>query len=313
MNKKLILRLSNGIGNQMFMYASAYSISKRLNRELLLDDETAFLSKKNISKFGLDKFNIKANICVDRHKFKNFQGYIKRKFLKKVDFLRFKKKFYVEKKNKMKITNYSDEYLRKNFADIVFMEGHFESYKYFDDFKSEILKEFSFKNVNNLKENFFYKELNSCNSVSICLRQNRFSEGRGRDTKENFNLSMNFTLEQIKYINRSVSYIKNKIENPKFYLWSNDFSSIPENMFEFEFQKINQSSYKIKSDKITNDLFLLSQCKHFIVTTSTFNWWGAWLSQSKNKIITRPDENFFTSFKVNNIDYWPTSWIKINK
>ena len=84
-------------------------------------------------------------------------------------------------------------------------------------------------------------------------------------------------------------------------------------MFEFEFQKINQSSYKIKSDKITNDLFLLSQCKHFIVTTSTFNWWGAWLSQSKNKIITRPDENFFTSFKVNNIDYWPTSWIKIQK
>ena len=46
MSKKIILRLSNGIGNQMFMYASAYSISKRLNRELFLDDETAFLSKK---------------------------------------------------------------------------------------------------------------------------------------------------------------------------------------------------------------------------------------------------------------------------
>ena len=313
MSKKLILRLSNGIGNQMFMYASAYSISKRLNRELLLDDETAFLSKKNISKYGLDNFNINANICTNKHKFKNFQEFIKKKFLKKIDFLRFKKKFYIEKKNRMKISNYSDEYLRKNFSDVVFMEGHFESYRYFDDFKSEILKEFNFKNANNLKENVLNKELNSCNSVSICLRQNRFSEGRDRDTKENFNLSMNFTLEQIKYINKSVSYIKNKIENPKFYLWSNDFSSIPENMFEFEFQKINLSSYKIKSDKIITDLFLLSQCKHFIVTTSTFNWWGAWLSQSKNKIIIRPDEHFFSSFKFNNIDYWPTSWIKIQK
>ena len=66
MSKKLILRLSNGIGNQMFMYASAYSISKRLNRELLLDDETAFLSKKNISKYGLDNFNINANICSNK-------------------------------------------------------------------------------------------------------------------------------------------------------------------------------------------------------------------------------------------------------
>ena len=45
----------------------------------------------------------------------------------------------------MKISNYSDEYLRKNFSDVVFMEGHFESYRYFDDFKSEILKEFNFK------------------------------------------------------------------------------------------------------------------------------------------------------------------------
>ena len=46
MRKKLIIRLSNEIGNQMFMYASAYSISKKLNRELLIDNETAFLSKK---------------------------------------------------------------------------------------------------------------------------------------------------------------------------------------------------------------------------------------------------------------------------
>ena len=48
MKKKIILRLSNEIGNQMFMYASAYSISRKMNRELFLDNETAFLSKKNI-------------------------------------------------------------------------------------------------------------------------------------------------------------------------------------------------------------------------------------------------------------------------
>ena len=63
MRKKLIIRLSNEIGNQMFMYASAYSISKKLNRELLIDNETAFLSKKNISKFGLDNFNISSNFA----------------------------------------------------------------------------------------------------------------------------------------------------------------------------------------------------------------------------------------------------------
>ena len=50
-NKKIIIRLSNELGNQMFMYASAYSISKELNKKLYIDDETAFFSRKNVSKF----------------------------------------------------------------------------------------------------------------------------------------------------------------------------------------------------------------------------------------------------------------------
>ena len=53
---KIILRLSNELGNQMFMYASALGVSKKLNRKLLIDNETAFLLKKNISKYGLDNF-----------------------------------------------------------------------------------------------------------------------------------------------------------------------------------------------------------------------------------------------------------------
>ena len=36
MKKKLIVRMSNNLGNQMFMYASAYAFAKRLNRELLI-------------------------------------------------------------------------------------------------------------------------------------------------------------------------------------------------------------------------------------------------------------------------------------
>ena len=80
MKNKLIIRLSNEIGNQMFMYASAYAISKELNRKLYIDNETAFLLKKNISKFGLNYFEIKSDIAPDSYKFKNLFGYIRRKF-----------------------------------------------------------------------------------------------------------------------------------------------------------------------------------------------------------------------------------------
>ena len=31
MNKKIIVKISEGLGNQLFMYANAYAISKNLN------------------------------------------------------------------------------------------------------------------------------------------------------------------------------------------------------------------------------------------------------------------------------------------
>ena len=49
MKKKIVSRISNEIGNQLFIYASTYAIAKKLDRVLLIDDETSFKTKKNIS------------------------------------------------------------------------------------------------------------------------------------------------------------------------------------------------------------------------------------------------------------------------
>jgi len=312
MSKKIILRLSNEMGNQMFMYASAYSISKELNRDLYIDNETAFLSKKNVSKFRLDLFNISSEIASDLYKFKNLSGYIKRKFLIKTDFLRSKKKFYIEKKNKKKIAKYTDNYKNLRFNDNLFLEGHFESEKYFNKYKDEIKNEFRLKNHKIHKNHPFFNIINKQNSVSICIRQNRFSEGRGQNTSLNKEKSWNFTLEQINYINKSAEYIKSKVTNPTFFLWSNDFLNIDKNKFNFKYEKIKVHDNENIIDKRTLSLFLLTQCNHFIVTTSTFNWWGAWLSEKSNKIVLRPSDKFFKDFYLNNEDFWPTNWIKIS-
>ena len=312
MPDKLILRLSNEMGNQMFMYASAYSISKELNRRLYIDDETAFLSKKNVSKFGLNFFNITSSIAPDALKFKNLSGYIRRKFLIKTDFLRSKKKFYIEKKNRNKITKYSNDYKNLRFDNNLFMEGHYESERYFEDYKDEIKKEFKLKNQDTLKKNPYFYEINKQNSVSICLRQNRFTEGRGQNTSQNKQKSWNFTLEQINYINKSAVYIKSKVSNPNFFLWSNDFSNIDKNKFNFNYEEIKFYDNESALDKRILSLFLLTQCKHFIVTTSTFNWWGAWLSERNDKIILRPSDKFFNDFYLNNQDFWPIDWGIIN-
>ena len=50
--KKIIARISNGFGNQMFLYSAAYALSKKLNRKLELDIFSGLnsLKKKNLNK-----------------------------------------------------------------------------------------------------------------------------------------------------------------------------------------------------------------------------------------------------------------------
>lgn len=314
MEKKIILRLSNGLGNQMFMYATAYSLAKRLNRKLIIDDETAFRARKNISKYALSNFDIASEIAPNSNKFKSNIGYLKRKSFKFLDKFMIKKKFLIEQKDLNKISNYDPEIFNRDYAKNLYMEGHFESEKYFLNYKNFIEKEFIFKCRDLFKKSPFYKVLSQNNSISICLRQNRFSEGMNKKNNENNVKSKKFSHEQIEYINNSIDYFKKKISNPVFCLWSNDIENINLNDFSAKITKIIHNKEFCNSlDHNTLDLYLITQAKHHIVIPSTFNWWGAWLCSNKEKIILRPSSNYFSQFKINNNDFWPDTWLKINK
>ena len=313
-NHNIITRISNELGNQMFIYASTLGISKKINKTLLLDNETAYLSKKNISRSGLNNFKITSDIAPNNFKFLGATGYIKRKFLKKINYFSVNKNFYIEKKNKNKITQFDKHLISTKFANNVYFEGYFETEKYFTDIKDLILKEFSFIDYEKFIKSPYFEMLNHRNSVSICLRQNRFIEGKNNSNIElNSKNSSVFANEQITYINKSMNYFKNIIDKPNFFLWSNDIETIDPNLFNEKITLVNHHKKFYSSiDKRCLDLFLISTCNNHIVIPSSFNWWGAWLSQKKNKIILRPSNKCFSLFKVNNKDLWPSDWIEID-
>lgn len=57
------------------------------------------------------------------------------------------------------------------------------------------------------------------------------------------------------------------------------------------------------------DFYLLSFCKHNIITNSTFGWWSAWLNQNPNKMVVRPLDWIHGQPTQ---DVCPESWIKVN-
>ena len=81
MENNLVVRIAEGLGNQMFMYANAFNLSKRINYKLLVDNESAYFKKKDIRNFHLDSFNISAQIADKDYKFNNHFKNLRRKIL----------------------------------------------------------------------------------------------------------------------------------------------------------------------------------------------------------------------------------------
>ena len=300
---KIIVRIAEGLGNQLFMYANAYALSKKINYNLLIDNESGYFKNKDISNYQLDNFNITAKLCGNDLMFNSNLKNFKRKLLIKRDIFRNKKKFLIESKDKFKKTKYFDT-TKKIFSETLHIEGHYESEKYFSNFKNYLKKQFLFKNENAFYNNKYLDLINKNQTiVSICVRQNRFSERIQNKYDQNQKLkSDNFTKETIDYIKRAVNFVDNKLVNAKYLVWSNDFNNLrnylPENKFIFIDNKMNKS---------LTDFYLLLQCKNFIVGPTSFHWWPAWLNNEEYSLILRPKDINIS----NNADFWPNDWISI--
>ena len=46
MDKKIIVRIAEGLGNQFFMYANSLALSKKFNCELNIDSTSGYFKKK---------------------------------------------------------------------------------------------------------------------------------------------------------------------------------------------------------------------------------------------------------------------------
>ena len=96
------------------------------------------------------------------------------------------------------------------FSDNIYVQGNFENYEYFKEYKNELSNFFVIKKFINHK-NSIVKQLSNNNSISIHIRRNRFSDQIGlTDTVKNKEKSEVFYQQIIDYINKSVSFIEKK-------------------------------------------------------------------------------------------------------
>jgi len=291
LNKYMVkIKLTGGLGNQMFQYVMARAVAIRNNTDLDLDISWFKKIKGNTSrKYNLDDFNIKGEI-IETSLFSKIKSKI---YFWELNKPYSKRKFIKEEK----IFNFNPEILK--ISGDVYIEGYWQSEKYFKDIEDVIRKDFTLKDkFSDIGENL-KKQILNCEAVSLHIR-------RG-DYLSNAEANNFHGLCSLDYYNKAVSIISEKVKDPVFFIFSDDIEWVKENL------KINFPMIFIENSfglKDTEELILMSLCKHYIIANSSFSWWGAWLGNNKNKLVLSP-KKWVNDNNIEVKDLIPNEWILI--
>lgn len=270
-----IVKIDGGLGNQMFQYAFACKLRHLYPSETILIDPHNFVGQSDrhyelkyifdvdipvanymqISRFTFPfSYNTKWGGRIHAHLGKHFNRNIY--YEKRPDFF-----------------NFSSEPLSISgscyYVGVWFNEGYFEG------IKDEIKIVFTFKRPLSISSQETRKLIENSNSVSIHVRRGDyllFDAYKGICDKE--------------YYSSAIDYIKKRISNPHFFVFSNDIEWCKENLADL----MDSYNFVTNKDPQNNyvDMQLMSCCKHNIIAHSSFSWWSAWLNANPDKIVIAP-------------------------
>lgn len=93
-------------------------------------------------------------------------------------------------------------------------------------------------------------------------------------------------IANLTYINNAVSYIKEHVNNPTFFVFSDDIPWCKENI---TFDDVEVCYITGNEDNVEFDMLMMSRCKHNIIANSSFSWWAQRLNKNENKIVIAPE------------------------
>lgn len=278
----IIIKIKGGLGNQLFQYAFARSLSYNLDTELFLDLSyfTHFEKRKHVV-FGLNSFNINGIIGNYPYIEKTSIGinYDKKHVLTKYDEGDFPDKVY----------EYDMINNTHNIKLPAFLEGYFQ-YQ-IKNKQTCLMTENFFKNDNELiHEDFEYIKPLSNNSQVLIEEMKNYDSIALHIRHGDYEKIPNFGLCSLEYYQNAIDILSKNLNNPKFYIFTEDPNWAKLNLkFNVPYKIIIFNESKNAVGRAYGELLkVMASCKHFIIANSTFSWWGAFLSKNKYKIIISP-------------------------
>lgn len=282
----VIVRVMGGLGNQLFQYAAGISLAKILNTSLKLD--IGFFTTDSLGGFLLNDFNVPERIIENKESCNKYTRLLIERF-KQV----LKRSHYYKEKSLI----YDDGFFSNTNKD-VYLDGYWQTEKYFAHMREQLLKELTLKSPFVSQYKYFHEQIYKYNSISLHVRRGDYVKDRSINQKHG--------TCSLEYYYRAMQLIEERVENPVYFIFSDDIEWVKQNL------QIHADKFYIENSEAiaSQELMLMSECKHNIIANSTFSWWGAWLNKNIGKTVISP-QKWFNSNMYNSNDLCPASWIRI--
>lgn len=257
----VIVKIGDGLGNQMYNYACGYAAAKKNNDTLRLDISEC--DNSPIRDYQLEEvFKID---CHDTVSFSNKTVF--HKIFKRLWRDLFHHVIY---ENKNYIFLYDERVYRKKRFRNNYLYGYWQNYQFFDFCKDDIIRQFQCNyemdgNTNRLLSRF--KNENTC-AIHI----------RGGD----------IIGPESEYFRRAIELMNEKNPTVNYIVFTNDMKKAKDCMKEWD-ENLNVEFIGDLGDFTdTDEFFLMSACQNQIISNSTFSWWAAFLNSNSDKQIIAP-------------------------
>lgn len=277
-NEKLVIsQIKAGFGNQLFQYATGYALAKRICAKYKLD--LSHYTNENRLQFKLDFLNIAIEeaSAEEISLLKNVEpAPLFYKFLNKLGiYSRYRKESHINEQfgfdgDKRILHTVSSSYL----------VGWCSAIPYFDSIKPELQRIYTLKDSFSKQANKYLQDITNSESVAVHVRRGDY-----------LGLNHFFNVLDMSYYQKAFKITKEKIKNPRFFIFSNDLEWIKKELMSDDLDKVFvdlnfDGDYNGQSD--IEEFFLMKFCKHNIIANSSFSWWAAYLNEKPNKFVISP-------------------------
>lgn len=269
--KKSTCVFTGRLGNNLFQLANLLAYSIKYDYDFQIDFNSVFWvdGKKSWYRVPLEIFSYKFS----EHEIKQHKNYF----------------FYDPK-----VFNYKKHPIWLRFLNVKF-NGHYLSYKYFDQIRNELLDKYFYPN------DYIVEQLRSFNpkndSIGLSVRRGDFLK-----------LQQLHTVLSLDYYNNALTFILSQTRISEIYVFSDDLEWCRDNINNTTFHQLKNVNIIFVDGDIGIQLFKMTKLRNLILSNSSFAWWGAYLNQKVNCVVYPLDWFGPKNADKFSFDLFPLTW-----